>query len=94
MEVQYKVEDGNPLQVLGEFEVTVELNGKAGEINLKVIVTNVPQQHLLSRQAMVELGLSDLAGHFMQHTEGPKVHCRRPANSCARSFRICLWQCS
>ena len=65
MEAQYEVADGNPLQVLGQFKVTAELDGKAGGINLKVIVTNVTQQNLPRRQAMVELGLTDLTGPFM-----------------------------
>ena len=72
VEAQYKVADGNPLQVLGQFEVTAELDGKAGGIDLKVVVTNVPQLNLLGRQAMVELGLIDLTEHFMRHMEGPK----------------------
>ena len=72
VEAEYKVADGNPLQVLGQFEVTAELDGKAGGIDLKVVVTNVPQLNLLGRQAMVELGLTDLTGHFMRNMEGPK----------------------
>ena len=36
-----------------------------------VVVTKVPQLNLPRRQAMVELGLTDLTGHFMQHMEGP-----------------------
>ena len=46
-EAQDKDTDGNPLQVLGQSEVTVDLDGKAGGINLKVVVTNVPQLNLL-----------------------------------------------
>ena len=38
-EVQYKVADENPLQVLGLFEVTAELEVKIGGVNLKVVVT-------------------------------------------------------
>ena len=60
------------MQVLVPFEVTAELNGKAKGINLKVVVTNVPQLNLLRRHAMVELGLTDLTGHIMQHRVGPK----------------------
>ena len=37
METQYKVADGNPLQVLGQFKVTAELDGKAGSIDRKVV---------------------------------------------------------
>ena len=70
MEAQYKVADGNPLRVLGQFEVTAELDGKAGSIDLMVVVTNVPQLNLFGRQAMAELELIDLTGHFMQHMEG------------------------
>ena len=51
VEAQYKVADGNPLQVLGQFKSLLDL---------------------LGRQAMVELGLTDLTGHFMRHMEGPK----------------------
>ena len=35
VEAEYKVADGNPLQVLGQFEVTAELDGKAGGIDLR-----------------------------------------------------------
>ena len=72
VEAQYKVTDGNPLQVLGQFKVTAELNGKAGSIDLMVVVTNVPQMNLLGRQPVVKPGLTDLTGHFMQHTKGLK----------------------
>ena len=47
VEAQYKVVDGNPLHVLGQFEVTCELDGKSGGIDLKVIVINVSQLNLL-----------------------------------------------
>ena len=46
MEAQYKDAGGNPLQVLGQFEVTDELDGKVGCIYLKVVITNVPQLNL------------------------------------------------
>ena len=69
VETNYKVADGNPLQVLGQFEATAELDGKARGIDLKVVVNNVPQLNVLGRQAIVELGLT---GHFMWHIEGPK----------------------
>ena len=72
VEAQYKVADGNSLQVLGQFEVTAELYGKAGGINQKRIVTNVPQLNLLGRRAMVEIGLTDLTEHLMWNMEGPK----------------------
>ena len=55
-----------------QFEATAELGGKTGGRNLKVVVTNVPQLSLLGRQAMVELGLNDLTGHFMQYMKGPR----------------------
>ena len=71
VEAQYKVANGSPLQVLEQFEVTAELDGKTTDINLKVIFTNVPQLNLLGRQAIMELGLTDLTGHFMRHMEGP-----------------------
>ena len=71
MEGQYKVADGNPLQVLGHFEVTAELDGKTGGIDLKVVVTNVPQLNLLGIQTMVELGFIDHTGHFMWLMDGP-----------------------
>ena len=58
---------------MGQFDVTAELDSKAGSVNLKVVVTNVPQLYLLSRQVMVELGPTDLTGDFMQHMEGPKT---------------------
>ena len=67
VKAEYKVADGNPLQLLGQFEVTAEFDDKAGSIDLKV--TNLPQLNLLGRQAMVELGLNDLTGHFMQNME-------------------------
>ena len=57
VEAQYKFADGNPLQVLRKLEVTVELEGKAGGIDLKVVITNMPQWNLFGRQAMVELEL-------------------------------------
>ena len=41
-------------------------------IDLKVVVTNVPHLNLLGRQAMLELGLTDLSGHFLRDMEGPK----------------------
>ena len=69
VEAPYKVADGNPLKVLGHFEVTLELDSKTGGINLKVVVTNVFQLNLLGRQAMVELGLTE---HFMWHMKRPK----------------------
>ena len=47
--------------------VIAELDGKAGGANLKVVITNVPQLNLLGRQAMMELGLTYLTGHFMRH---------------------------
>ena len=72
MEAQYIVAKGNHLQILGEFEVTAELDGNAGGANLKVVVTNLPQLNLLGRQAVVELGLTDLTRHFLRHMEGPK----------------------
>ena len=72
MKVEYKVANGNPLEVLGQFEVTTELDGKAGGIDLKVVVTDAPQLNLFRRQAMEELGLTDLIGHFMRNIEGPK----------------------
>ena len=72
MEAQCKVADGNPLLVLEQFKVTTELDDKAGGIDLKVVVTNVPQLNLLGRQAMVELGLTDLTRHLMRNMEGPK----------------------
>ena len=72
MKALYKFADGNPLQVLGQIEVISELDGKAGGVNLKMIVTHVPQMNLFSRQAMVKLGLIGLPRHFMQHMEGPK----------------------
>ena len=72
MEAQYKVADGNPLQVLGQLEVTAELDGKVGGIDLKKVVTDVPQLNLLGRLTMVELGLTDLTEHFMRHMEGLK----------------------
>ena len=59
------------MQILGQFEVTAQLNDKAEDIDLKVVVTDVPQLNLLSRQAMVELRLTEF-GHFMGHMEGPK----------------------
>ena len=34
MEVQYKVADGNQLQVLGQFKATAELDAKARGVNL------------------------------------------------------------
>ena len=37
VEAQYKVADGNPFQVLGQLEVTAELDGKTGGVNLKVV---------------------------------------------------------
>ena len=73
VKAQYKLANGNPLKVLGQFEVTAKLNGKAGGVNLKVVVTNVPQLNLLGAQAMVELELRDLTGYFMLHMEGPKM---------------------
>ena len=36
LEAQYKVAGGNPLQVLGQFKVTAELDVKTGGVNLKV----------------------------------------------------------
>ena len=52
------------------------LNGmaklEAYSVDLKVVVTKVPQLNLDGRQAMVELGLTDLTGHFIQNPEGPK----------------------
>ena len=69
---QYRVADENPLQVLGQFEVTADLDGKVGSIYLMVVVTNVPQLNLLGRQAMMELGLTNLTGHIMQNMKGPK----------------------
>ena len=45
-----QVADGNQLQVLGQFEAIGELDGKAGGIDLKVVVTNVPQLNLLEKQ--------------------------------------------
>ena len=62
VETKYKVADGNPLQVLGQFEVTAELDRKAGGIDLKVVATNVPQLNLLGRQTVVELGLMTSLG--------------------------------
>ena len=58
--------------MLGQFEVTAVLDGKAGGIDQKVVAINVPQLNLLERQAMVELGLTDLTGNFMWNMEGPK----------------------
>ena len=57
------------MQVLGQFEVIAKLDGKAGGINLKMVVTIVPQLNLIGVQATVELGLTE---HFMRHMEGPK----------------------
>ena len=37
VEAQYKVADGNRLQVLGQFEIIAELDGKTGGIDLKVV---------------------------------------------------------
>ena len=45
----------NPLQVLGQFKVIAEIDGKAGGLDLKVIVTNASQLNLLGSQALVEL---------------------------------------
>ena len=56
------------MQVLGQFNVTAELDDKTEGKNLKVVVINVPQLNLLVIQALVELGLTDLTGHM----EGPK----------------------
>ena len=53
VEAQYKFADWNQLQVLGQFKVTAELDGKVGGIDLKAVVTNVSQLNLLGRQAMV-----------------------------------------
>ena len=63
-----KLQMGTHLQVLGRFKVTAELDG----IYLKVVVTNLHRLNLLGRQVMVELGLTDLTGHFMWYMEGPK----------------------
>ena len=54
VEAEYKVANGNPLQVLEQFKVTAELNDNSRAINLKVIVKNVPQLnlHVLGRQAV------------------------------------------
>ena len=68
----HKVADRRLLQVLRKFEVSAELDGKAGGMNLKVVVAIVPQINLLGGQAMVELGLTDLTGHFMWHVEETK----------------------
>ena len=57
------------MQLLGQFKVTAELYGNTGGVNLKVVVTNVPQLNLLGRQAMVDL---EPTGQFMWHMEGPK----------------------
>ena len=72
MEAQNKAADGTPLQVLEEFKVTAELDGNAGGVDLKVVVTNVHELNLHGTHVILELGLTDLTGHFMQHTEGPK----------------------
>ena len=65
------------MQVLGQFKVTAELDGKVGGVNLKVVITNVPQLNLLSRQAMVELGLTDLTWLLMWHMEEPRKACKQ-----------------
>ena len=52
VEDQYKVADGNQLHVLRQFEVTAELDGKPGGIDLMVVVTNVLQLNLLGRQGV------------------------------------------
>ena len=45
----YKVPDGNPLQILGQFKITAKLDGKAGGVNLMVVVANVPQLYIPAR---------------------------------------------
>ena len=72
MKAEYKVANRNPLHVLGQFEVTAELDVKAGGIDLRVVVTNVPQPNLLGIQDMVELGLTDLTVSFMRSMKRPK----------------------
>ena len=57
-----------------------------GGVNLKVVVTNVPQLNLLSRQAMVELGLTDLTKHFMQHMESPVGSLQKACKQLCQDF--------
>ena len=77
------------------------LGGKTGGIDLKVVVTNLPQINVLDKQALVKLGLTDLTGHFLQQMEGPKklplgqltmeswvASIQSPTNSYARNFQI------
>ena len=72
VEAQYRVADGSPLQVLGQFKAAARLDGEAEGVDLRVVVTRVPQLNLLGRQAMVDLGLTDLTRHFIQHIERPE----------------------
>ena len=71
VEAHYKVANGNQLQVLGQFQVTGQLHYKAKgiHVDLKVVVTNMPELNLPGRQAN---RLTYLNGHFMQHMDRPK----------------------
>ena len=63
----YKVADGNPLPVLGQFETKVCLDDSSRKTDLQMVVTQVPRLNLLGRSAMLKLGLTDLTKFFDPH---------------------------
>ena len=63
----YKVADGNPLPVLGQFEAKVCLDDSSRKTDLQMVVTQVPRLNLLGRSAMLKLGLTDLTKFFDPH---------------------------
>ena len=74
--VQYKVAEGSPLPVLGQFRPTARIEGKSADVTLPVIVTKVPNLNLLGRVGMMKLKLTNLRKYFERtscDTETPAV---------------------
>ena len=63
----YKVADGNPLPVFGQFETKVCLDDSSRKTDLQMVVTQVPRLNLLGRSAMLKLDLTDLTKFFDPH---------------------------
>ena len=62
--VQYRVAEGSPLPVVGQFQSTASIDGKSPDVTFPVIVTKVPNLNLLGRLAMMKLKLTNLTDHL------------------------------
>ena len=62
--IRYRVAEGSPLPVVGQFQSTASIDGNSPDVTFPVIVTKVPNLNLLGRLAMMKLKLTNLTDHL------------------------------